>query len=150
MGKKALAVASGGGHWIQMRRLRAAFEGFDVAFVGVKPVYAEDVPGQRFYAVRDANRWDRWGFIVLIVQLLRILWLERPDVLVTTGAAPGFIALRLAKQLFGARTVWIDSIANCERLSSSGQLARRYADAWLTQWPHLESAGGPQYWGAVL
>ena len=57
----------------------------------------------------------------------------------------------LAKTLFGIKTIWIDSIANCERMSSSGKQARRFADQWLTQWPDL--AGGPQgpdYWGAVL
>jgi UDP-N-acetylglucosamine:LPS N-acetylglucosamine transferase len=150
MGKKILAIASGGGHWVQMRRLRHAFDGLDVTFVSVKADYANDVPGYRFFAVQDANRWDRWKFIVLILQLFKILWRERPDVLITTGAAPGFIALRMAKQLFGVRTIWIDSIANCEQMSSSGQYARRYADAWLTQWPDLESADGPSYWGAVL
>lgn len=150
MGKKVLAVASGGGHWVQMRRLRGAFDGLDVAFVSVKAAYAEEVPGRRFYAIRDVTRWDKWGFVILIAQLLRILWRERPDVVITTGSAPGFIALRLAKQLFGAKTMWIDSIANCEQMSSSGNRARRFADVWLTQWPHLKSAGGPDFWGAVL
>ena len=82
MGKKVLAVASGGGHWVQMRRLRGAFDGLDVAFVSVKAAYAEEVPGRRFYAIRDVTRWDKWGFVILIAQLLRILWLERPDVLI--------------------------------------------------------------------
>jgi UDP-N-acetylglucosamine:LPS N-acetylglucosamine transferase len=150
MGKKILAIASGGGHWVQMRRLRQAFAGLDVVFVSVKAAYAEEVPGRRFYAVRDVTRWDKWGFVILLFQLLRILWRERPDVVITTGSAPGFIALRLAKQLFGARTMWIDSIANCEQMSSSGLRARRFADVWLTQWPHLASSDGPDCWGAVL
>ena len=32
----------------------------------------------------------------------------------------------------------------------SGRLARRVADAWLTQWQHLARPEGPHYWGAVL
>ena len=36
MKNKILVVASGGGHWIQMLRLRPAFEGLDVAFVSVE------------------------------------------------------------------------------------------------------------------
>ncbi|HMM55701.1 MAG TPA: hypothetical protein PKC23_11870 [Candidatus Desulfobacillus sp.] len=145
-----LAIASGGGHWVQMRRLRPAFEGLDVAFVSVDPAYADDVPGRRFHAVRDVTRWDRWGFVVLAAQMLRILWRERPRTVITTGSAPGLVALVLAKRLFGARTMWIDSIANCERMSASGLRARRFADVWLTQWPHLAAAGGPDCWGAVL
>jgi UDP-N-acetylglucosamine:LPS N-acetylglucosamine transferase len=78
-----------------------------------------------------------------------ILLVERPDVIVSTGAAPGYFALRLGKFL-GLRTIWVDSIANVERLSLSGQRVGRFADLWLTQWPHLAAAGGPSYHGSVL
>jgi hypothetical protein len=73
----------------------------------------------------------------------------RPHVVVSTGAAPGYFALRLGRW-FGARTVWIDSIANVEQLSMTGTLVRRFADRWLTQWPHLAQSGGPEFAGAVL
>ena len=69
---------------------------------------------------------------------------------ISTGAAPGLVALAVAKLLTGSRTVWIDSIANTKQLSLSGRLARPVADAWLVQWPHLARPGGPEYWGAVL
>ncbi len=42
----------------------------------------------------------------------KLVWLllkERPDIVITTGAAPGYFCLRLGK-LLGARTIWIDSI----------------------------------------
>ena len=150
MGKRILAVASGGGHWIEMRRLYPVFQGMDVAFVSVHPNYAEQVPDHRFYAVRDVTRWDRWGLVVLAAQFARILLIERPDVVITTGSAPGLFAITLAKTFLRARTLWIDSIANCEQLSSSGQRARHAADVWLTQWPDLQDERGPSYWGAVL
>jgi hypothetical protein len=73
----------------------------------------------------------------------------RPDVVISTGAAPGFLALRLGR-LLGARTIWVDSVANGEELSMSGKLAGRYADLWLTQWEHLAHEGGPQFRGNVL
>jgi Oligosaccharide biosynthesis protein Alg14 like len=133
-----------------MRRLYPAFEGMDVAFVSVHPNYAEQVPGHRFYAVRDVTRWDRWGLLVLLMQFTRILLIERPRIVITTGSAPGLFAIALAKTFLRARTMWIDSIANCEQLSSSGQRARYVADAWLTQWPELQGERGPSYWGAVL
>jgi len=145
-----LAIASGGGHWIQLRRLQPAFEGLDVTFVSVQPTYAEQVRGHRYYAVRDVTRWDRWGIIVLVAQIMRILIIVRPRVVITTGSAPGMIALTLAKVLFRSKTMWIDSIANCEQMSSSGARASRFADAWLTQWPKVQRPSGPNYWGSVL
>jgi hypothetical protein len=84
--------------------------------------------------------------------VLAVGWLlvrHRPAIVVTTGAAPGYVAARIAKYL-GAKAVWIDSIANVERLSLSGEKIGKHVDLWLTQWPHLAAPGGPQYFGSVL
>lgn len=56
-----------------------------------------------------------------------IVLLHRPDIVISTGAAPGFFALLFGK-LLGARTIWIDSIANAEQLSVSGQKVKLFAD----------------------
>lgn len=148
--KRVLAIASGGGHWVELQRLKPALVDLDVVYASVYPEYANDVPGHRFYSFRDVSRWDRFGFVVLLCQLLRILWVERPQVVITTGSLPCCIALILAKYIMGAKTMWIDSIANVKQLSTSGKLAGKFADAWLTQWPELAKDGGPQYWGAIL
>ena len=147
--KKILAVASGGGHWTQLMRLRKVFEGHDVTFVGLKDIYQSDVDPHRFYAVPNVSRLHKWSLVFLLGKLLFILIKERPAVVITTGSAPGMIALRLGK-LFGARTVWIDSIANVEEMSMSGRKARKAADLWLTQWPHLADSDGPAFLGSVL
>lgn len=148
--RRVLAIASGGGHWVQLQRLRPAFEDCDVAYVSVHADYGQDVPGARFYHVTNITRMNLAKLLILGPQLLGILLRERPQVVITTGSLPGLIAIALAKRLFGIRTIWIDSIANCERMSSSGKRARSFADQWLTQWPDLAAADGPQYWGAVL
>jgi UDP-N-acetylglucosamine:LPS N-acetylglucosamine transferase len=146
-----LAVASTGGHWIQLQRLGRAFEGCSVAYVTVSPKYAAEVGDAPFYPVHDLTRKNRKGAFILLFQMLGILLKERPKIVVTTGSAPGLVAIALAKSLFGARTIWIDSIANSEKLSRSGEQARRFADIWLTQWPHLsDEDGGPLFRGAVL
>jgi len=144
-----MAVASGGGHWVQLLRLRPAFVGSETVFVSVRPGYHTDVQGCRFYSVCDATRWTKVRLVLVFFQVLCIMCLERPDVVVSTGAAPGYFAIRIGK-LLRARTIWLDSIANVERLSMSGALAARYADLWLTQWPHLETENGPRFIGAVL
>jgi UDP-N-acetylglucosamine:LPS N-acetylglucosamine transferase len=147
--KKILVVASGGGHWTQMMRLREAFEGQDVAFVCVKEMYRSDVAPHRFYAIPDVSRLHKWTLPFTLTKLLFILLKEKPAVVITTGSAPGMLALRLGKML-GARTIWIDSIANAEQMSLSGRKAGKYADLWLTQWPHLAEENGPRYLGSVL
>ncbi len=147
---RVLAISSGGGHWVQLRRLRPAFEHLDVAYACVDPGCAADVPNKRFYHFRDVTRWDRWGLLVVTIQLAGILLKERPRIVITTGSLPALIALAMAKTLLRAKTIWIDSIANCEELSTSGRSAHKFADLWLTQWPDLKTPSGPDYWGAVL
>jgi UDP-N-acetylglucosamine:LPS N-acetylglucosamine transferase len=147
--KKLLAVASGGGHWVQLLRLKPAFEEFEVVFVTVQEAYRADVEGHKFYSVPDATRRTKIRLIRTALELFWIVYKERPDVVISTGAAPGFFAILGGKWL-GASTIWVDSIANVEKLSMSGQLAGRHAHLWLTQWPHLAKNEGPQFRGAVL
>ena len=85
----------------------------------------------------------------MVCQVAWVVLRERPDVVITTGAALGVVALRVGR-LLGARTVWLDSIANVDHVSMSGEHVKRFADLYLTQWQHLESADGPFFRGAVL
>lgn len=147
--RRVLAIASGGGHWVQLLRLRPAFADCRITFVSVDRVYAADVPGERFHAIVDATRWNKVKLLLMAAQIVWILLRVRPHVIVSTGAAPGYFALRLGK-LLGARTIWLDSVANVEQLSMTGQLVRRFADLWLTQWPHLARPDGPHYLGGTL
>ena len=105
------------------------------------------MPG--FHTVVEANRWQKWRLVKQLLGIAFILIRYRPDVVISTGAAPGYFALRLAR-LIGARTIWIDSMANAEELSLSGQRIGKHADLWLTQWEHLAKPEGPQYLGSVL
>ncbi len=147
--QRVLAVASGGGHWVQLLRLRPAFAGAAVAYATVNASSRNDIAAARFYRIPDANRSQKLRLLLLIVRLAFVVLRVRPHVIVTTGAAPGYIAIRLGR-IFGARTVFLDSMANAEKLSLSAHLAERHADLLLTQWEHLAKAGGPQYRGSVV
>lgn len=146
---KVIAVASGGGHWVQLLRLMPAFANCDVSFVSVRKSYGSQVPQHRFYLINDATRWNKLGLIQMALKLAWIFAKERPRIVISTGAAPGYVALRLGR-LMRARTIWVDSIANIEQLSLSGQKAGPHAHLWLTQWPHLAKCEGPHFKGAVL
>ena len=146
---KILAISSGGGHWVQLLRLRPAFDGSEVVFATTKASYEADVEGAPFRVICDANRTQKFKLLCVFFSILTLLLKENPDVVISTGAAPGYFAVRLAR-LLGKRTIWVDSIANAEELSLSGQKAGRIVDLWLTQWPHLARPEGPHYKGSVL
>jgi UDP-N-acetylglucosamine:LPS N-acetylglucosamine transferase len=132
-----------------LRRVVPAFAASEVIYVTVLESYRSQVPENRFYRVNDATRWNKLGLVLLALSLAWIILKERPSVVVSTGAAPGYFAMLLGRW-FGAKTIWIDSMANIEDLSMSGARAGRFADLWLTQWPHLAKAEGPYYGGSVL
>lgn len=145
-----LAISSGGGHWVQLLRLRPAFEDGNIVYSSVKPEYQSDLAeSDKFILISDATRWDRIRLIWMVMQIIYLLLKLRPDVVISTGAAPGYVAIRIGK-LLGAKTVWLDSIANSEELSLSGQKIGRHADMWLTQWEHLSRSDGPFYFGSVI
>ncbi len=150
---RILLVASGGGHWVQLSRTFLAFRDYDVACVTTIDGYEDAVERRfasaRYYRVDNASRESLRGLLRTGWQMLRILLRERPDWVVSTGAAPGYAALRLGR-LLGARTLWLDSAANHGRLSMSGVKVRPFADVWLTQWPHLEKPEGPHFRGRVF
>ena len=146
---RVLAAASGGGHWVQLQRLRPAFRGFDVAYVSMFESYRQAVQGNRYYVIPDASRFDLKGFIPVFWGAANIVARERPKVIITTGSAPMLTFLVLGR-LIGAKTLWIDSIANSERLSSSGRLAVRLAHKVVSQWPDVAAAERVDCWGSVL
>ena len=146
---KVLFISSCGGHWKQMRRIEPAFEGFTKYYAATDSSYSQFVPNEIFYSLPDASMWNKFR---LIWQAIHVLWLLikiRPNVVITTGASVGFFALFFAHKL-DIKTIWLDSLANAEKMSLSGTKAKPYADLWLTQWEHLAKPEGPHFYGAVL
>ena len=152
MSCKLLAVASAGGHWQQLMELRPAWE----ELAGGEVLYATtlaDLPDQ-FGAdpaviIPDCNRNSPVAVLRCAWALWRVMRRARPAVVISTGALPGVLAL-VTGRLFGARTIWLDSVANAEEMSMSGRLARRFADLWLSQWPEVAKAHGARYIGSIL
>ena len=147
--KTILAVASAGGHWIQLLRIAPAFEGHRVVFASTNKSNFQEVPGYEFYSFVDGHRKAMWNFVKMFFQMIRILRRVRPRVIITTGAAPGLMAL-LVGRFFSTKNIWIDSIANVEKLSTSGAIARRFSNLYLTQWENLAHQNGPGFQGAVI
>jgi UDP-N-acetylglucosamine:LPS N-acetylglucosamine transferase len=148
MQRRVLAIASGGGHFVQLMRLAPAWAGHHVSIATVDPgtrLLAGDAP---FFTFRDVSRANWWRIPLAMLDIAGILIRVRPQVIITTGALPGLIAAALARP-FGVRSLWVDSIANSEVLSGSGGQAGKLCNQVVTQWPHLAN-GKTEYWGSVL
>ncbi len=104
----------------------------------------------RVYLVGEGNRLQPFRCLAILIRCFLIVFKQRPDVVISTGAAPGCM-ISLVGKLFGAKIIWIDSIANIERLSLSGRIVRPFASLFLTQWPELaECYKNVEYVGALI
>lgn len=146
---KVLAVASQGGHWEQLMLLGDMLDRHGARYVTTEDDLLVKAGIGDGIVLPDCNRNEPVKSLQCLIRSFATVFRLRPAVVISTGAAPGFFCL-LAGRLVGARTVWIDSVANVEKLSKSGMLARWVASDWLTQWEHVARAGGPTYAGAVL
>ena len=134
--KRILAVASIGGHWIQLLRIAKPLEErYDVVYMSTHPKCRTMIDeGRKFHVIVDFSRWDAWKIVPAVFKAFCVIIVERPKAVITTGAAPGLITLFVAK-LCGVKTIWIDSVANAEHPSASGRVAAKFATQCYTQWP---------------
>jgi UDP-N-acetylglucosamine:LPS N-acetylglucosamine transferase len=135
---KILAVASIGGHWIQLLRLNPSFGNVEVEYVTTNSHFKSTVNGAKFHSIPDGHRRDVFGLAKCVFAILIIIIKTRPSIIITTGAAPGLLAILIGK-IFCAKTIWVDSIANCEKVSLSCKIVSYFSDRTYTQWPHLET-----------
>jgi beta-1,4-N-acetylglucosaminyltransferase len=135
-------AASAGGHLNQLLRLTDSWKGYKTFSITTTPVVAEKLRKYgTSYVVGESNRQHLRRVIRVLIRCISIIFKERPNVVISTGASVGCMTCVLGK-LLGAKIIWIDSITNVNQISLSGKIVRDIADLFLVQWPEL--AG--RYW----
>jgi len=148
---KICFAGSAGGHLSQLLKIASAWSGYEVCWITTTEVVRASLGEEgNVHVVGECNRQHPVRVLRVFLRCLRILRRERPDVVISTGAAPGCMAAILG-HLAGAKVIWLDSITNVNRLSLSGRLVRPFADLFLVQWPALaRKYRGVEYVGAVI
>ena len=148
---KICLTASAGGHLTQLLKLSESWCGYETFCVTTSDVVKEKLQKYgKAYTVGECNREHPLRVILVLMRCINVILHERPDVVISTGSAVGCIMCFLNK-LLGVKIVWIDSIANVERISLSGRMVRHIADLFLVQWPELvEQYSDVEYVGAVI
>ena len=121
----------------QLLKLAASWNGYETFCVTTTQVVRDELSKLgEVYVVGECNRQHPMRVVAVLLRCGRIIFKERPDVIISTGAAAGCMLCFLGK-IIGAKVVWIDSITNVERISLSGRMVRYIADSFLVQWPEL-------------
>lgn len=148
-----MLCGSGGGHVRQLLDLKPVWEGEDYVFVTEDLILGRSIAEQhptRFVAHVALGQARLgapfrmlWGGLRNFVQSARIVFSERPDVVITTGAGSMAFAALWAR-LLGARIVLIDSFARFTGPSMFARLCGPIAHARIAQ-----SAASAAKWGDV-
>ena len=133
-------VCYSGGHLYQLHILEEFWGKHDRFWVTFKKADALSIlKDERAYwayhpATRNILNLVRNSFLAW-----KILRRERPDVIVSTGAAVAVPFFYLAK-LFRIKTVFIEVYDRIDKPTLTGRLVYPVADAFVTQWPEQKKA----------
>jgi len=147
--KKVLLVASPGGHFVQLSLLAEGLHNVDIAAACTYQRQPSFMPAGEYEVLPDFNRDNLYKIFNVLFQCKRILQKIQPDLVVTTGAAPG-LAMIFVARLLRIETVWIDSIANSQKLSLSGRIAKFIGGRVLSQWQDVADKYNVRYEGRVV
>lgn len=135
----------------QLLKLSHSWQDHEAFYITTSEVLRERLcKSARVYVVGECNREHPVRVLKVLFRCMIKIYKERPNVIISTGAAPGCISSFLAK-LLGAKVIWIDSITNIEHLSLSGRIVRHFADLFLVQWLELvEKYKNVEYAGHLI
>lgn len=135
---KICMPTSSGGHLTQLMQLRPFWgehERFWVTFD--KEDANSKLEGERVYHCYYPTNRNIPNLLRNTALAWKVLRQERPDVIVTTGAAVA-IPFFLIGKLFGTKTVYIEVIDRINASTLSGRVCRPLTDLFVVQWPEME------------
>jgi UDP-N-acetylglucosamine:LPS N-acetylglucosamine transferase len=144
-------AASAGGHLTQLLKVAQSWSKSESFFITTSNTVREKLGEYgNVYIVGECNRQHSLRVLRVLALCMSIIIRQRPDVVISTGAAVGCITCFLG-WLSGAKIIWLDSITNVDRISLSGRMVRYIADVFLVQWPELaQKYNNVEYIGAVI
>ncbi|HWM64859.1 MAG TPA: PssD/Cps14F family polysaccharide biosynthesis glycosyltransferase [Solirubrobacterales bacterium] len=148
--RKALLVCSPGGHLFQMLCLESAWSDLDTTWVTLEAADTDQLlEDAKVVLGRGPTNRSLRALLANFALAWRLIRRERPDAILSTGAALAFPFFLVGK-LFGARLVYVESLTRTDRLSLTGRLIYPLADAFFVQWPEADRRKRTRYAGNLL
>lgn len=138
--KKICLIASSGGHLEQIRQLKKISQKYDCFYV-VTRTKATEAMKQKHYIVSDLVRTNKFVEALrmsrMMIEQLVIFLKEKPDVVLTTGAAVA-IPMCIIGKIFHKKVIYIESYARMTTPNKTGLLIYKFADLFIIQWEALK------------
>ncbi|MBW4643613.1 MAG: UDP-N-acetylglucosamine--LPS N-acetylglucosamine transferase [Goleter apudmare HA4340-LM2] len=134
---KLMLVCTSGGHFATMKGLKSFWSLHERVWVSdrQKDTTVLDKGEKVHWLPYQAPR-DVLAILRNLPKTFRILYQEKPDVVISTGASLAINFAFIAK-LMGIKFIFIESISRSQELSVSGKLVYPISDEFYVQWPEL-------------
>ena len=135
---KVCVPTSSGGHLTHMRMLMPVLErAADRFWVTFDKEDANTaLAGERVYHCFFPTNRNVRNTLRNTALAVRVLRRERPDLIVSSGAAVA-VPFFLIGKLLGAKTVYIEVFDRVDAPTLTGRLVRRFTDLFVVQWPEM-------------
>jgi len=134
---KICIVSSCGGHLTEVRCLLPAYGDLDHFYVlNDKAILPADMQ-DRTYFVSHSERDLK--FLLNLGEAARILWRERPTVILSTGAGIAVPFALIGRIFFRIPVVFVETLTRVDRPSLTGRIMYRLANRFFYQWETLRS-----------
>jgi len=153
--KKVIFAASSGGHLTELLKVQELFKEYDYLLVTEMTDVTRDLKDK--YNIKyvdygpNKNKIKYWWTIFKnLAKAIGIVAKFRPDTVVSTGAQIGGFFCYIGK-FFGAKVVYIETMAKIKELSGTGNNVYKIADKFYVQWKNLaEKYDKAEYIGRLI
>jgi UDP-N-acetylglucosamine:LPS N-acetylglucosamine transferase len=133
---KICLTASGGGHLTEISFLEPFYKKYNHFFVTFeRPNSLNLAKKERVYFIIDPKR-SPLKVIKNLIQSIKIIIRERPDVIISTGAGVAVPICYLGK-ILGSKIIFIESFCRVYDPAFSSRLVYPIADLFIVQWKRL-------------
>lgn len=134
---KIAVACSTGGHMVQAKQLAPVYQQYDHFYFTFKGGVAKELSkSARVIAIPNITKQNPISWVVGIVASFWLALRERPDMIISTGAGI-VVFFCIFSKLFGAKLIFIESMARIERPTLTARMLYPFADLFLVQWPGL-------------
>jgi len=139
--KKVIFAASSGGHITEILKLQELFKEYEYLLVTEKTEVTNKL-NEKYHMefLKYGPNHNIFKYICIIFynlwRSLKIVANFKPDTIVSTGAQIGGFMCFMGK-LFGAKVIYIESLAKTQTLSKTGKNMYKIADKFYVQWESL-------------
>ena len=135
---KICFVGSSGGHLTHLYMLKPFWQDKERFWVTFDKADARSLlEGERVYPAYYPSNRSIKALAINTVRAIRILHKEKPDLIVSSGAAPAIPFFWLGK-LTGAKTIYIEVFDRIDKPTISGKVCYPVTDIFIVQWEEMK------------